>query len=155
MQKVKRKLFREKKGDNLIMKKLIFLLAIVVLTLVACAENDAEDASEQEEREVPVEIEEVTKGNLDITRNFYGRTTPNQTTPVIPQVAGEVSKLNVENGEEVEKDDDIATIKSVQGNIKVKAPASGHIIELTAKEDSLVSNQEPMAVIVEIGRAHV
>ncbi|GAA0289784.1 multidrug efflux pump subunit AcrA (membrane-fusion protein) [Gracilibacillus halotolerans] len=132
------------------MKKLIFLLAIVMLTLVACTENDTEDTSEQEEREVPVEVEEVTKGNLDMQRTFYGRTTPNETTPVIPQVAGEVDELNVENGEEVEKDDDIATIKSVQGNIKVEAPASGYIIELNASEESLVSNQEPMAVIVDL-----
>lgn len=132
------------------MKKMIALLSVLMFTLVACTQNESTEAGEETEREVPVEVQEVTKGNLDMVRSFYGRTTPNETIPIIPQVAGEVDELKVENGDEVEKDDEIATIKTMQGIIKVKAPASGYIIELNANEASLVSNQEPMAVIVDL-----
>src|SRR5699024_6810517 len=103
------------------MKRLLFLLIFTVITLVACSEDAGEQEDQQVERETPVETGEVTRGDLTMDRQFHGRTMPNQTTPVIPSVAGEVDALEVENGDKVEEDDEIATIKSPQGTIKVKA----------------------------------
>ncbi|WP_018930760.1 efflux RND transporter periplasmic adaptor subunit [Gracilibacillus lacisalsi] len=131
------------------MKRLLFLLMIVIITLVACSENSDEE-EEQVERVTPVETGEVTKGDLVMERNFYGRTMPNQTTPVIPSVAGEIDELEVENGDKVEEDDDIAIISSPQGNITVEAPADGVISQLEAKEGSMVSNQDPLATIIDL-----
>lgn len=131
------------------MKRLLFLLMIVIITLVACSENSDEE-EEQVERVTPVETGEVTKGDLVMERNFYGRTMPNQTTPVIPSVAGEIDELEVENGDKVEEDDDIATISSPQGKITVEAPADGVISQLEAKEGSMVSNQDPLATIIDL-----
>ncbi|WP_163580497.1 efflux RND transporter periplasmic adaptor subunit [Gracilibacillus saliphilus] len=131
------------------MKRLLFLLMIVIITLVACSENSDEE-EKQVERVTPVETGEVTKGDLVMERNFYGRTMPNQTTPVIPSVAGEIEELEVENGDKVEEDDDIATISSPQGKITVEAPADGVISQLEAKEGSMVSNQDPLATIIDL-----
>ncbi|SHM61325.1 efflux RND transporter periplasmic adaptor subunit [Gracilibacillus kekensis] len=131
------------------MKRLLLLLLIVIITLVACSENNNEE-EEQVERVTPVEVGEVTKGDLVMERNFYGRTMPNQTTPIIPSVAGEIDELEVENGDKVEEDDEIATISSPQGTIKVEAPSTGIITELAAQEGSMVSNQEPLAVIIDL-----
>ncbi|WP_208590760.1 efflux RND transporter periplasmic adaptor subunit [Gracilibacillus suaedae] len=131
------------------MKRLLFLLMIVIITLVACSENSDEE-EEQVERVTPVETGEVTKGDLVMERNFYGRTMPNQTTPVIPSVAGEIDELEVENGDKVEEDDEIATISSPQGNITVEAPADGVISQLEAKDGSMVSNQDPLATIIDL-----
>jgi len=131
------------------MKRLLLLLLIAIITLVACSETNNEE-EEQVERVTPVEVGEVTKGDLVMERNFYGRTMPNQTTPIIPSVAGEVDELEVENGDKVEEDDEIATISSPQGNIKVEAPSTGIITELEAQEGSMVSNQDPLAVIIDL-----
>ncbi len=79
------------------MKRLLLLLLIVIITLVACSETNNEE-EEQVERVTPVEVGEVTKGDLVMERNFYGRTMPNQTTPIIPSVSGEIDELEVENG---------------------------------------------------------
>ncbi|MGP4038867.1 efflux RND transporter periplasmic adaptor subunit [Gracilibacillus sp. D59] len=136
------------------MKRLLLLLMIVIITLVACSES-SEGEKEQEERVTPVETGEVTKGDLVMERNFYGRTMPNQSIPVIPSVAGEIDELEVENGEKVEEDDDIATISSPQGNINVEAPATGTITKLKAKEGSVVSNQDPLAVVIDLERLTV
>ncbi|SFM27451.1 RND family efflux transporter, MFP subunit [Gracilibacillus orientalis] len=131
------------------MKRLLFLLMIVIITLVACSEN-SEEEEDQVERVTPVETGEVTTGDLAMERNFYGRTMPNQTTPVIPSVAGEIDELEVENGDKVEEDDKIATISSPQGNITVEASAEGVISQLEAKEGSMVSNQDPLATIIDL-----
>ncbi|GAE92472.1 cobalt/zinc/cadmium efflux RND transporter [Gracilibacillus boraciitolerans JCM 21714] len=131
------------------MKRLLFILILVIITLVACSENNKEE--KQVERVTPVETGEVTKGDLVMERNFYGRTMPNQTIPIIPTVAGEIDELNVENGDKVEEDDEIATISSPpQGNIKVEATSTGTITQLQAQEGSLVSNQDPLAVVIDL-----
>ncbi|WP_058308676.1 efflux RND transporter periplasmic adaptor subunit [Gracilibacillus massiliensis] len=131
------------------MKRLLLLLLIAIITLVACSEDNNEE-EEQVERVTPVEVGEVTKGDLVMERNFYGRTMPNQTTPIIPSVAGEIDELQVENGDKVEEDDEIATISSPQGTVEVEAPSTGIITELAAQEGSMVSNQEPLAVIIDL-----
>lgn len=137
------------------MKKVLFLLIFVVLSLIACSEDNGQQEEEQAERETPVEIGEVTKGSLTMERSFYGRTMPDQSTPVIPSVAGEIDELEVENGEEVEEDQDIATIKSPQGTITVEAAEAGIVTQLEAQEGSMVSNQEPLAVIIDTDQLNV
>ncbi|SES10647.1 RND family efflux transporter, MFP subunit [Gracilibacillus ureilyticus] len=130
------------------MKRLILILLFTVVTLVACSENNAE--KETVEQITSVEVGEVTEGNLEMTRTFYGRTMPNQTIPVLPPVAGEVTELVVANGDKVEEGDKLATIQSPQGNINIEATADGTITQLSASEGSIVSNQEPFAVIIDL-----
>ncbi|MDX8047086.1 efflux RND transporter periplasmic adaptor subunit [Gracilibacillus sp. S3-1-1] len=132
------------------MKRLLLLFVMVIITLVACSNDDNEDQDEQAERVTPVEVDEVTEGNLTAERHFYGRTMPNQTTPVIPSVAGEIDELEVTNGDKVEEDDTIATIASPQGKINVKASVDGTIAGLEAKEGSMVSNQDPLLTILDV-----
>ncbi|UOQ50273.1 efflux RND transporter periplasmic adaptor subunit [Gracilibacillus caseinilyticus] len=137
------------------MKRLLFLLMIVIITLVACSQNENEEQEEETERVIPVETGEVTKGDLVMDRVFYGRTSPNQSTPVIPSVAGEMDELEVANGDKVEEGDDIATIASPQGMITVEAPSDGVITQLTAKEGSMVSTQDPLAVVTDLASLNV
>ncbi|MFC4402891.1 efflux RND transporter periplasmic adaptor subunit [Gracilibacillus xinjiangensis] len=131
------------------MKRLLLILMITVLTLVACSENKKGETGEAD-RVTPVETGEVTEGNLEMIRTFYGRTVPNRTIPVIPPVAGEVTELEVVNGDEVEEGDTLATVQSPQGNINIKATNDGTVTQLSANEGSVVSNQEPFAVIVDL-----
>lgn len=132
------------------MRKLLIMLVFTIITLAACSENNAEDTEKAEDRVTTVEVGEVTEGNLNTVRTFYGRTMPNQTIPIMVQMAGEVTELEVSNGDEVEEGDSIATIQTQQGNIPVEATADGTIAQLTAKEGSIASNQEPLATIVDL-----
>jgi len=63
---------------------------------------------------------------------------------------GELESLKVENGDEVNKDDLIATIKSPAGNQSIYAPQSGEVAKLKAEEGDIVSNEEPLAVIADM-----
>ncbi len=130
------------------MKRILFMLILVMGVLVACSEDDKEE--KETERVTPVELGEVTQGNLTMDRTFYGRTTPNQTTPIVPTVAGKLEELEVENGDQVEEGDRLALVTSPQGNIAIDAPMDGTITGLQTQEGGLVSNQEPFASIVDL-----
>ncbi|WP_053218136.1 efflux RND transporter periplasmic adaptor subunit [Virgibacillus senegalensis] len=134
------------------MKKIVLpLLAFLVLVLAACSEQETDNAGE-EESVTPVEVDEVTHGDLTIETQFYGRVTPESTAPVIPPTAGEVDSLEVEKGDQVEEGDVLATITSAEGrgNIDVEAPADGEVTSLEANEGGMVSNTEPLATIVDL-----
>lgn len=63
---------------------------------------------------------------------------------------GEVSTLKVENGDEVKKDDHLATIKTQMGNQAIYAPTDGEIAHLNVQEDAFQSNEDPFVLIVDI-----
>lgn len=130
------------------MKRLLAVFVMITIALVACSQ----EPEDQEETEVvvPVETDEVTQGDLMADRVFYGRTMPDQTIPVMPPGAGEVDELNVENGDEVEEGDDLATITTQQGNVTLEAPADGTVSQLEAQEGSVISDQDPFATVIDL-----
>ncbi len=134
------------------MKKFaLLLLALIALVLAACSEQESDNSGE-EESVTPVEVGEVTKGDLTVDKQFYGRVTPESTAPVLPPTAGEVDSLEVEKGDKLEEGDVIATIKSAEGmgNIDIEAPADGEVTSLEANEGGMVSGSEPLATIVDL-----
>lgn len=133
------------------MRKLFLTMAAITLISVLAACNQNEDTSEdgKEETATPVETAKVEKGNLVIEKQLYGRTTPASTTPITLQNPGEITELKVENGEMVEEDDLIATIKTARGNQNIYASKKGEIAQLNAEEGSMVSNSEPLALIAD------
>ncbi|WP_099159433.1 efflux RND transporter periplasmic adaptor subunit [Virgibacillus ndiopensis] len=129
------------------MKK-IFLTAIAVVfigLLAACNEKDDSSANEQEVI-TPVETAKAEQGDLVIEKEIYGRTSPASQTPIMLQAPGEITDLEVENGDKVDENDLIATISGRN----IYAPKSGQVANLTAEEGSIVSNSEPLAVIANL-----
>ncbi|SFB26970.1 RND family efflux transporter, MFP subunit [Lentibacillus halodurans] len=132
------------------MRKLFLsIAALMLIGILAACNQDEESNDEQEEQVVSVEIEEVTAGDLVIEKSLYGRTEPDSTTPVMVQNPGEVTELEVENGDTVEEDDHLATIQTAAGNQNIYASTAGDITKLTADEDAMVSNEEPLMVIAD------
>ncbi|WP_245208046.1 efflux RND transporter periplasmic adaptor subunit [Sediminibacillus dalangtanensis] len=134
------------------MKKFAWpLLALIALVLAACSEQESDNSGEKESV-TPVEVEEVTQGDLSVDKQFYGGVTPESTAPVIPPTPGEVESLEVEKGDQVEEGDVIATVKSAEGmgNVDIEAPADGEVTSLEANEGGMVSNSEPLATIVDL-----
>ncbi|MCM3585283.1 efflux RND transporter periplasmic adaptor subunit [Mesobacillus maritimus] len=135
------------------MKKILLSATAVLMlsTLAACsgADSDSTDASE-EKRIAAVEVEEATKGDFTLERSLFGRTAPNQTTPILLQAPGEIDSLEVSNGDEVEEDEIIAKIKTQVGTQNIRAPKDGEIANLAASEGSTVSNEEPFAIVADL-----
>ncbi|SDQ13904.1 efflux RND transporter periplasmic adaptor subunit [Virgibacillus salinus] len=130
-------------------KMLVSITAIALIgVLAACNQNDESDG-DKKETVTPVETVEVTTGDLVVEKSLYGRTAPASTTPVTLQNPGELTELEVENGEMVEEDDLIATIQTARGDQNIYASKDGEIANLNAEEGAMVSNSEPLAVIAD------
>ncbi|WP_407269346.1 efflux RND transporter periplasmic adaptor subunit [Radiobacillus sp. PE A8.2] len=134
------------------MKKIaILFIGLVLLVLVACTEEDT-NTEETEKVVTPVEVAEVTQGDLVLEKRFYGSIQPESTTPVVSPFAGEVDTVEVEKGDQVEEEDVLAEITRAdgRGTIEVEAADAGEITMLQAEEGSMVSNTEPFATIVNL-----
>lgn len=131
------------------MKRFMFVLMFSLLVVMAACSNDDTTNVEQEERVVAVETAEVKEEDFILERVLYGRAIPNQITPIILPLAGELTELDVSNGETVEEGDRIAVFSTAQGNTTVTAPADGKITGLQASEGDMVSNEEPFATVAD------
>jgi membrane fusion protein, multidrug efflux system len=133
------------------MRKWLYGAAAIMImtTLAACTEKDTEETKE-EIRVAAVEVAEAKEGGLTIDRSVYGRTSPNSSSPVMLQMAGEVDSLEVANGDEVEENDIIARISTPAGKQSVRAPKDGEIANLNVSEGDMVSNEEPFAIVADL-----
>lgn len=131
------------------MRKMLFLFsAIIVLFLfTACNDSEDEDSAEIEETVTPVEIEEVKKGDLTIEQTVFGHVFPKKQTPVLVQQPGEITDVKVKTGEEVKKNEGLATIKTEMGSISINAPVAGTVGQLTLEKDDFHSGEDPFAII--------
>ncbi|MFD1363291.1 efflux RND transporter periplasmic adaptor subunit [Lentibacillus salinarum] len=132
------------------MRKIGLSIAVIILLgiLAACSE-ETEDNDDQEEQAIAVETAEVVKDDLVIEKSLYGRTEPDKTTPVMVQSPGEVTELEVENGDTVEEDDHLATIQGAAGNQTIYAQTDGEIANLTVEEEEMASDSDPLMVIAD------
>lgn len=136
-------------------KRLLTMLFIsFILILSACGDSD-EDETKDEENVVPVEITEVEKGDLKSKKSLYGQTQPIKQTPIMLSQPGEVDELKVANGDEVNKDNSLAVIKSEAGEQTIKAPSQGIVASMPESTGAFVSNEEPFAMIIDVDEIKV
>ncbi|WP_174614901.1 efflux RND transporter periplasmic adaptor subunit [Virgibacillus ihumii] len=131
-------------------KVLLFISAAALISVLAACNQDDQTSGKKEEKVIPVETAGAVKDDLVVEKDIYGRTAPVRTTPVMVQTPGEITELEVENGDMVETDDLIATIETARGSQHIYASADGEIAKLNASEGSMVSNSEPLAVIADM-----
>lgn len=134
------------------MKRLRMGLTAMLLIglLAACSEDETETNQEDQNESVPVETVEATEGDLVVKHSVYGRTAPSSTSPLMLQAPGEIDALEVENGEQVEEDEAIATVITQAGTQEITAPRSGEITNLQAAEGDMMTGEEPLAVIADM-----
>ncbi len=130
-------------------KMLVSITAIALIGVLAACNQNEDSAEDKKETVTPVETVKATTGDMVIEKSLYGRTAPASTTPIMAQNPGEVTELEVENGEMVEEDDLIATIQTARGNQNIYASKDGEIANLNVEEGSMASNSEPLAVIAD------
>jgi membrane fusion protein, multidrug efflux system len=129
------------------LRKMIYILSLLFI-LAACSSNSNDSKTETEELITPVEVAEVSKGNLTLTHTFYGKISAEHLTPLIPPSSGQIMDLEVANGEEVEEGDAIAYLSP--GYIPIEAPHDGVVEQLTVKEGSIVTNTNPIGTVVSL-----
>src|SRR5690625_451250 len=133
------------------MKKMHFVIIglLIIGFTTGCSQND-ETNTNQEEKVIPIEVVEATEEDLVIEKSLYGRTAPKRTTPIVVQMPGEIDELKVENGDQVEEGDIIATLKTQAGTQNVGAPRKGEVIQLEQEEGDCATESEPLAMIIDL-----
>lgn len=133
------------------MKKLtITLNALLLLTVLTACNQEEDKNAEKQETVTSVETATVTKGNMVIERSIYGRTAPTSTTPILLQVPGKIKTLEVENGDQVEEGDVIATFQTPKGTQTIYAETAGEMAQLQGAEGTSATIEKPLAVIVDL-----
>jgi len=131
------------------MRKMLFLFSAIIMLFifVACSNENDDNASEVEETVTPVETEQVKKGDLTIEQTIFGSVLPKRQIPVMVEQPGEITDLKVKTGDEVQKDERLATIKTPMGSIQIKAPSAGTVGQLALEENDFYNGEEPFAII--------
>src|SRR5699024_2077359 len=131
------------------MKKILLGMVAILLVSSLAACNEEEAKTKEEDRVTSVETIEAEKGDLTMEESVYGRIQPGSSTPIMVENPGELDSLEAKNGDNVDKDEKIATIQSPAGSQTIKAQESGKVTNLNASEGEIVSNEEPLAVIID------
>ncbi len=140
--------FMHLKGDSRMRKlHMFYLILLSVMILAAC--NQDRETKEEVPRTVSVDVAEVTIGNITEVKTLYGRTSPRKTTPLLTEVPGEIDEVKVENGDRVEKDDLIATVRTQAGTMRMTAPVAGEIAQFASESGDMVTPEEPLGLIID------
>lgn len=134
------------------MRKFYMLIAFmfVVTILTACGNNENDNAENEEDDTVtPVEVEKVEKKDFKVSRSVYGNTEPQKQSPLQIEEPGELKTLKVSNGDDVKKDQHVATIKTASGEQELEAPKKGEVAKLDTSEGDMVSDEDPLLVVTD------
>ena len=130
-------------------KMLLLLLLFVTLFIISACNGEEENNSMKENAITSVEIDSVETGNFTVEKSIHGHVSPIRQMPVMVQQPGEVTTLKVKNGDKVNKNDHLATIKTQMGNQTINAPTDGEIAHLNVQENAFQSNEDPLAMIID------
>lgn len=132
------------------MRKIIFSVCLGLILILAACSNGEETDDSTEAAPTPVEVAKVKAGDFSIEKTLYGETAPEKQMPVMLEQPSEVKTVHVKNGDKVNKDDKLVTIKTPAGDQSVKASTDGVVGQLTAKAGSFQSNEDPILVIADL-----
>lgn len=133
------------------MRKLIFIACFgLILILAACGEDENTEDEAEDADPTPVEVEQVKTGDFKIKKTIYGNTSPKKQQPIMVEEPGELKTLKVKNGDSVNKDDHLATIKTGAGDVDIDAPIDGTIAQLQTSEGSMTPVEDPLLVVADL-----
>lgn len=122
------------------MRKKIFFSIILIFSIIlsACTMKKDNDKEIVEDNFIPVEVENVTKGNIYDDLTFVGRFASSEEGVVIPSIPGKVASIEVKPGDEVNKGQLLFTIenKDVENQVETTKKA---LDDLKIKRESLIN----------------
>lgn len=104
------------------MNKKVLAGAFAVLTLVmgACSDDSTEDTASEVEQVTPVEVAQVSQGDLVVEREVFGRAVPSKNAPILPKSTGELVEVNVSKGDTVQRGDVIGRVSASNVNDQIR-----------------------------------
>ena len=138
-----------KTKSQIIRKTILYLVTFIILGgvtygIIIWNRNKQPDSFERQE--VIVSVVKPVERNINEVITISGYVESNLMAPAVSFVNGRVVKLNIEAGDMVKKDDIIASI-SPANYADIKAPESGIVLTVAAKEGDMVQVGTLVAVI--------
>ena len=146
-------------------KKVIWIVVIVLIIgigyrVMTKKENVDRKTGGVGEGIIPVAIQEVKAGDLELILSFVGDIKGEDQVSVYSEATGRLSRYLVEEGTWVKKDQVIALVdRAVTGmefeEAKVKSPLSGTVGRLYLDKGSTISLETPVALIARMDKVKV
>jgi len=147
-------------------RKVIWIIVIVLIlgigyrVMTRKGSVDRKMRDDVSEALVPVAIEEVKSGDLELMLSFVGDIKGEDQVTVYSEATGRLSRYLVEEGSWVKKDQVIALVdRAVTGmefeEAKVKSPLSGTVGRLYLDKGSTIGLETPVALIARMDRVKV
>lgn len=147
-------------------RKVIWIIVIVFILGIGYAVRTRKEMVNRKARDdvsevfVPVAIEEVKSGDLELMLSFVGDIKGEDQVTVYSETTGRLSRYLVEEGSWVKKDQVIALVdRAVTGmefeEAKVKSPLSGTVGRLYLDKGSTIGLETPVALIARMDRVKV
>lgn len=128
------------------MKRISILIGLILIILAGCAQS-SDTQGDQPEPVTPVEITNVTRGDLQKEHEIFGRAMPGDSEAVIPKTSGELIELNVEKGDAVEKGQIIGKMdpESIENQIELQEIAVAQA--QTQLDNAIVSKEQAQSAL--------
>lgn len=118
---------------------LVLLIATLLLLAVGCSPAEPV-ATEAEEQEHPVVVQELKEGALERYVTFTGRAEANTIVHVMPKVSGEIQSIAVKEGDKVSAGQTLLTLDAQQFEHAVKQAEAGLLSAQAALEQTKSSH---------------
>ncbi|MET3684236.1 multidrug efflux pump subunit AcrA (membrane-fusion protein) [Alkalibacillus flavidus] len=130
------------------MKKWMFMIVAALMVLAACNGDSSEEDDDNVETETPIETVDVVQKDFTETRSFTARLTPNEQSPVMAEMPGEVEDVFFERGETVEEGDVLMDYQTQRGMLELEAPIDGMLQNFDFEEGDMVTAEEPAGMVI-------
>ncbi|WP_176585934.1 HlyD family secretion protein [Priestia megaterium] len=74
---------------------------------------------------------------------------------IVASSNGKITKFNVKDGQDVSKDEEVASLRTQNGSVSVAAPTDGRIIKTNVKEDEAVQAGESLASEIDMSKLFI
>lgn len=120
--------------------------AITLLAVITGCSMQTSAGSEPEEKVTPVQVALVEKGSLSLENHIFGQVKPSAEANVVPKLNGELTSLNVQKNQYVEKGAQLAVIdhESLQIQLKLQQFNVEQALEQFRNASKMDASQEQL-----------
>lgn len=132
----------KKRNRNLVITA---ALSFAIVMSGCSAKDTAGDA--KVEKETPVQVENITKGNLTVKNEIIAKAMSDSSVDVMPKMIGELTQINVKKGDKVKKGQVLAVIDNTDQRLAVQMQQTAGRSAQSQYEQALVSKKQAETAI--------
>jgi HlyD family secretion protein len=114
----------------------------IAIALSGCSAEEAAGTENQAEKETPVQVESIVKGNLTVKNEIIAKAVSDSSVAILPKMVGELITVNVEKGDIVKKGDILAVIDNTNQKLAVQMEETSARSAQSQYEQALVSKDQ-------------